>query len=113
MSDSERLIFLLAPRSRLLNGVQTPGGQASQFTIPNNYAVVDNVQWLKGDHVMTFGFSYMWEGLNNANPDTLTNILPLHYGQAPTASYTEGATGCGTGVQGCSNSIDTSLIRNR
>ncbi len=84
-------------------------GQASQFTIPNNYALVDNVQWLKGDHVMTFGFSYMWEGLNNANPDTLTNILPLHYGQSSTASYTQGATGCGTGVQGCSNGIDTSV----
>jgi hypothetical protein len=84
-------------------------GQASQFTIPNNYALVDNVQWLKGDHVMTFGFSYMWEGLNNANPDTLTNILPLHFGQSSTASYTQGATGCGSGVQGCSNGIDTSV----
>jgi hypothetical protein len=82
-------------------------GQATQVTIPNTYALVDNVQWLKGDHVMTFGFSYMWEGLNNGNPVTLTNILPLHYGQGPTASYVTGATGCGTGVQGCSNNVDT------
>ena len=62
-------------------------GQATQVTIPNNYALVDNVQWLKGNHVMTFGFSYMWEGLNNANPATLTNVLPLHFGQSSTANY--------------------------
>ena len=43
---------------------------ATQLTIPNNYALVDNVQWLKGKHVMTFGFTYMLEGLNNANPAT-------------------------------------------
>ena len=72
-------------------------GQATQVTIPNNYALVDNVQWLKGDHVMTFGFSYMWEGLNNANPATLTNVLPLHYGQSSTANYVAS-----------SNNIDTS-----
>jgi hypothetical protein len=73
-------------------------GQATQVTIPNNYALVDNVQWLKGDHVMTFGFSYMWEGLNNANPATLTNVLPLHFGQSSTANYVAN-----------SNNIDTSL----
>jgi len=83
-------------------------GQATQVTIPNNYALVDNVQWLKGDHVMTFGFTFMWEGLNNANPATLTNVLPLHFGQGPTAAYTEGAKGCASTMQGCSNSIDPS-----
>jgi len=75
-------------------------GQATQITIPNNYAVVDNVQWLKGDHVMTFGFSYMWEGLNNANPETLTNVLPLHYGQSSTANYVAGSNNIDTSVTG-------------
>ena len=75
-------------------------GQATQVTIPNNYALVDNVQWLKGDHVMTFGFSYMWEGLNNANPATLTNVLPLHYGQSSTANYLAGSNNIDTSVTG-------------
>jgi len=75
-------------------------GQATQVTIPNNYALVDNVQWLKGDHVMTFGFSFMWEGLNNANPATLTNVLPLHYGQSSTANYVSGSSGIDTSVTG-------------
>jgi len=62
-------------------------GQATQVTIPNNYALVDNVQWLKDSHIITFGFTNMWEGLNNANPATLTNILPLSFKQSPTANY--------------------------
>ena len=30
---------------------------STQLTIPNNYALVDNIQWLKGKHLMTFGMT--------------------------------------------------------
>jgi len=82
---------------------------STQLTIPNNYALVDNVQWLKGRHLFTFGMTYQFEGLNNANPATFTGVLSLPFNQSPTAGYVTGATGCAAGVQGCSNSIDTSV----
>ena len=81
---------------------------STQLTIPNNYSLVDNVQWLKGRHVMTFGMTYQFQGLNNANPATYTGVLSLPFNQSPTASYTQGATGCAVGVQGCSNAVDLS-----
>jgi hypothetical protein len=60
---------------------------STQLTIPNNYALVDNVQWLKGKHQFTFGITYQFEGLNNANPATFTGVLPLTYDQYATANY--------------------------
>ncbi len=60
---------------------------STQLTIPNNYALVDNLQWLKGKHQFTFGITYQFEGLNNANPATFTGILPLGFDQYATANY--------------------------
>ena len=57
---------------------------STQLTIPNNYALVDNVQWLKGKHQFTFGITYQFEGLNNANPATFTGVT---YDQYATANY--------------------------
>ena len=37
------------------------GADSTQNVVPSTYAVVDNFQWLKGKHTMTFGFSYEWE----------------------------------------------------
>ena len=81
---------------------------STQLTVPNNYALVDNLQWLKGKHQFTFGFTFQFQGLNNANPATYTGVLSLPFNQSPTASYVQGSTGCAAGVQGCSSSIDTS-----
>ena len=75
-------------------------GQATQVTIPNDYSLVDNVQWLKGNHAFTFGFAMMFEELNNGNPITLTNILPLAYKQGPTANFVTGKTSIDTSVTG-------------
>ena len=60
---------------------------STQLTIPNNYALVDNLQWLKGKHQFTFGITYQFEGLNNANPATFTGVLPLAFDQYATANY--------------------------
>jgi hypothetical protein len=75
-------------------------GQATQVTIPNNYALTDNVQWVKRNHVILMGFSYMFEGLNNGNPITVSNILPLAYKQSPTANYLAGKTSIDTSNTG-------------
>ncbi len=60
---------------------------STQLTIPNNYALVDNLQWLKGRQQFTFGMVYQFEGLNNANPATFTGVLPLSFDQYATANY--------------------------
>ena len=60
---------------------------STQLTIPNNYALVDNVQWLKGKHLFTFGGTFQFEGLNNANPATYTGVLSLPFDQYATANY--------------------------
>jgi hypothetical protein len=60
---------------------------STQLTIPNNYALIDNLQWLKGKHMFTFGITYQFEGLNNANPATFTGVLPLAFDQYATANY--------------------------
>jgi hypothetical protein len=60
---------------------------STQLTIPNNYALVDNVLWIKGKHQFTFGMTYQFEGLNNANPATYTGVLSLAFDQYATANF--------------------------
>jgi len=69
---------------------------STQLTIPNNYALVDNVLWLKGKHQITFGMTYQFEGLNNANPATFTGVLSLPFDQYATANFTAGSSAIDT-----------------
>ena len=65
-----------------------PGGSvATQLTTPNNYAIVDNLQWVKGAHSMTFGTVVQWQQINNANPSTFTGVLGFTYNANSTAQY--------------------------
>jgi hypothetical protein len=73
---------------------------STQLTIPNNYSLVDNLQWLKNKHIITFGMTYQFQGLNNANPATLTGVLSLPFNQSPTANYVAGSTNIDTSVTG-------------
>jgi hypothetical protein len=58
---------------------------STQLTIPNNYSLVDNVQWLKGKHVFTFGLTYQFQGrtvslltapATSANVAILDGVIP-------------------------------------
>jgi hypothetical protein len=73
---------------------------STQLTIPNNYSLVDNLQWVKGRHVITFGATYQFEGLNNANPATFTGVLSLPFNQSPTANYSAGTSNIDTSTTG-------------
>jgi hypothetical protein len=66
------------------------GSVSTQLTTPNSYTIVDNLQWLKGRHSLTFGITYQWEEINNANPATFTGDLDLSYNAFSTANYTTG-----------------------
>lgn len=60
---------------------------ATQLTTPNNYALVDNLQWVKGAHTASFGISIQWQQINNANPATYTGILSLPFNTFSTANF--------------------------
>jgi hypothetical protein len=65
-----------------------PGNSvATQLTTPNNYALVDNLQWVKGAHSLTFGITLQWQEINNANPATLTGVLGFTYNGNSTAQF--------------------------
>ena len=61
---------------------------STQLTTPNNYAITDNVQWLKGKHALTMGLTYQWQEINNANPATFTGVLTFGFNPYSTAQFT-------------------------
>lgn len=67
------------------------GSVATQTTTPNNYALTDNVNWVKGSHSMTFGLTYQWEEINNANPSSYTGVLQLPFNANSTADFAPGS----------------------
>lgn len=73
--------------SYLTGWTMNSNSESTQITSPNNYALTDNVQWLKGKHTFTFGLVYQWQEINNANPATYTGILSLPYNAFSTANF--------------------------
>ena len=71
---------------------------STQLTTPNNYALVDNLQWLKGKHSFTFGISVQWQQINNANPATFTGVLDLAYNANDTANFAANSNVLTTGT---------------
>jgi hypothetical protein len=78
---------------------------STQLTTPNNYAYTDNLQWLKGKHALTFGLTYQFQEINNANPATYSGFLGFAYNALSTANY--GATYANGVVTGQSNTLST------
>jgi hypothetical protein len=104
----------------LTGWTQNSNAASTQYTTPNNYALTDNVLWQKGKHSLTIGATFQWQEINNANPATLTGVLPIAYNAYSTANYARGSqtlddTNTGysyasylLGAVGGSNSNDTS-----
>ena len=67
------------------------GAESTQTVVPSTYSLVDNFQWVKGKHTMTFGFSYQWEEVNSAIPIGYTSGLSLTYNSNSTANFTTGS----------------------
>jgi len=70
----------------------------TQQVNPNTYAVLDNVQWNKGKHSFTFGFSYLWEEVNSAAPVGLSSELYLNYNAFSTANFAANSSSLSTGT---------------
>ena len=77
---------------------------STQLTTPNNFTIVDNVQWLKGKHAFTFGVTIQWQEINNANPATFTGVLDLAYNANSTSNFSGSSlsTGSATSPSGYS-----------
>ncbi len=60
---------------------------ATQTVVPNNYTLLDNFQWVKGKHALTFGTSIQWEEINSGNPAGYTGVLDLSYNANDTANF--------------------------
>ena len=60
---------------------------STQLTTPNNYALTDNVLWVKGKHALTMGATFQWQEINNANPATFTGVLDLAFNAYSTANF--------------------------
>jgi hypothetical protein len=71
---------------------------ATQLTTPNNFTIVDNLQWLKGKHALTFGITIQWQQINNANPATYTGVLDLTYNANSTANFAAKSNSISTGT---------------
>ncbi len=73
---------------------------STQVTTPNNYALTDNLLWVKGKHAITIGATFQWQEINNANPATFTGVLDLAYNAYSTANYGAGSMTLSTGGSG-------------
>lgn len=65
----------------------------------NTYDLLDNLQWSRGRHTITFGGIYEWINNNGSNFNTATSPLNLSESNATTSGYTSGGT-LNTGVTG-------------
>lgn len=82
--------FASSPQSssiQLTGWTQNSNAASTQLTTPNNYALTDNVEWLKGRHALTIGLTFQWQQINNANPATFTGVLSLPYTAYSTANF--------------------------
>ena len=71
---------------------------ATQQVNPNTYALLDNVNWVKGKHSLTFGFSYLAEEINSALPTGFSTELYLNYNAYSTANFAASSNALSTGT---------------
>ncbi|MHB1022389.1 MAG: TonB-dependent receptor domain-containing protein [Acidobacteriaceae bacterium] len=86
-----------ASKSPITQWTSNSNAASTQVTTPNNFALVDNLQWTKGKHALTFGLSIQWQQINNANPATYTGVLSLAYNPYSTANFSGSALSTSTG----------------
>jgi hypothetical protein len=69
----------------------------TQTIVPNTFALTDNVQWVKGRHSMTFGFTRLWEQVNSAAPVGFSPQIWMNFNAFSTANYASGSNALNTG----------------
>jgi hypothetical protein len=60
---------------------------STQTVKPETYTALDNLQWNKGKHSVTGGFTYEWQETNVAAPVGPTGLIELPFTNYDTANY--------------------------
>lgn len=71
--------------------------QASNTVVPNNYTLLDNLLWTRGQHTVTAGIQMQWQQINQASPATFSPPVSLPFNAYSTANFTGGALNTSTG----------------
>ena len=77
-----------AVSTTLTGWTQQGNAGSTQSVIPETYAALDNLQWTKGKHAMTMGFTYEWQQTNVAAPVGPSGLVELPFNSNSTAQYT-------------------------
>ena len=77
-----------AVTTTLTGWTQQGNAGSTQSVIPETYAALDNLQWTKGKHAMTMGFTYEWQETNVAAPVGPSGLVELPFNSNSTAQYT-------------------------
>lgn len=73
-----------APSTWTANGASG----ATYTSVSDTYTAIDNLQWVKGRHSMTFGFQYQWLDDNASSYDGPSGVVPIKYSINETANLT-------------------------
>lgn len=87
-----------AINQQLVNWMDTSGGRYTQAVSPGTYAVLDNLQWIKGKHSLTFGFSWLWEDINTSAPVGFSSPITLTYNSNSTAQFSGNTLSTSSGL---------------
>ncbi|MES2391538.1 MAG: TonB-dependent receptor [Acidobacteriota bacterium] len=82
------------------------GGTSPSVTIAQNYTLVDNLQWIKGNHNITFGGQLAWLLYNVVNATGGTSDLTL----ANAVTETEGLNNAFTAIANTGHSYASFLV---
>jgi hypothetical protein len=74
------------------------GGATPNVTLAENYTLLDNLQWVKGKHTLTFGAQIAWLLYNVVNATGGSTPATLQESTTETAGISKGATISNTGL---------------
>jgi hypothetical protein len=77
-----------ATTTTLTGWTQQGAAGSTQSVIPETYTALDNLQWTKGRHAMTMGFTYQWQQTNVAAPVGPSGLVELPFNSNSTAQFT-------------------------
>ena len=82
------------------------GGTTPNVTLAENYTLVDNVQWVKGNHTLTFGGEIAWMLYNTISATGGSTPVTLAYA----VTETEGLNNAYTAISGSGQSYASFLV---
>ncbi len=77
-----------AVATSLTGWTQQGAAGSTQSVVPQTWTALDNLQWTKGRHALTMGFTYEWQQTNVAAPVGPSGLVELPFNSNSTAQYT-------------------------